>query len=116
MASLEMQGPYDLANAEIDERVTQISCGNYALGWVSGSTFYVSYVGRSDKDVNDRLKKWVGRYKKFKFSYASSPKDAFEKECRNYHEFGGSEKLDNEKHPERPNGTDWNCPVCNIVD
>ena len=116
MASLNMQGSYDLTNEEIDRRITKTSPGNYALGRVGNDTFYVHYVGRSDTDLNDRLKDWVGSYKRFKFSYATSPKAAFEKECTNYHDFGKSEKLDNEIHPQRPDGTNWKCPVCNILD
>jgi len=69
------------------------SPGNYSLGRVADGTFYVSYVGRSDSDLNDRLKDWVGEYKKFKFSYATSPKAAFEKKCQNYHDFGGAKSL-----------------------
>jgi hypothetical protein len=46
----------------------------------------------------------------------TSPKAAFEKECKNYHDFGGSEKLDNKQHPERPDGTNWECPVCDMYD
>jgi len=90
-----MKGPFNLTNDEIDNQVTKTSTGNYALGCVSDETFYVSYVGRSDTDLNDRLKDWVGEYKKFKFSYATSPKAAFEKESQNYHDFGKSDKLDN---------------------
>lgn len=119
MASLNMNGPHELTPQKIDGAVTQTSPGNYALGYVSDSTFYVLYVGRSDDDVNSRLKSWVGennKYKLFKFSYATSPKAAFEKECKNYHDFGGSEKLDNKQHPERPDGTNWECPVCDMYD
>ena len=111
MASLGMQGAYDLTIEEIDKRVTRKSCGNYALGKVSDNTFNVSYVGRSDKDVGGRLKKWVGKYKKFKFSYASSPKAAFEKECGNYHDF---DPPGNDVHPARPDDTNWKCPRCDI--
>lgn len=114
MASLDMKGPYELTKKEIDKQISRTSAGNYALGKVSNSTFYVSYVGRSDVDLNGRLKKWAGKYSKFKFSYATSSKAAFEKECRNYHDFGGSEKLDNEDHPQRPDGINWKCPFCNI--
>lgn len=119
MASLGMNGPYSLSTDEIDRVVTQKSPGNYALGYVSDSTFCPRYVGRSDEDVKARLKTWVGvnsRYKSFKFSYASSAKAAFEKECGNYHDFGGKDKLDNGQHPERPDGTGWKCPVCDIFD
>ena len=117
MASLGMDGPFDLASAKIDGVVSRKSPGNYALGYVQNGTFYVRYVGRSDTDVRNRLKQWVGKtstYKKFKFTYASSAKAAFEKECRSYHDFGGKDSLDNEVHPQRPDGTTWKCPVCSV--
>lgn len=111
MATLDMLGPYTLDNATIDKEVTKKSAGNYGLGYENDKgVFIVKYVGRSDEDLNARLKKWVGSYKMFKYSYASSPKAAFEKECKNFHDFGGTEKLDNEIHPDRPDGTDWECP------
>jgi hypothetical protein len=116
MASLGMEGPYDFTSSEIDRVVTRTSPGNYALGYKNDEgTFIVLYVGRSDIDVNEELKARLdSRYKHFKYSYATSPKAAFEKECRNYHDFGGSEKLDNKIHPSRPAKTDWKCPVCDI--
>lgn len=118
MASLGLEGPYTLDTATIDNTVTRTSAGNYALGYVNDKgKFIVHYVGRADEDLKARLKQWVGKkskYKSFKASYASSAKAAFEKECHNYHDFGGSDKLDNEYHPDRPNGTDWKCPVCTI--
>ena len=45
MASLGMKGPFDLTNDEIDNQVTRISPGNYALSRVADGTFYVSDVG-----------------------------------------------------------------------
>ncbi|MBA7669158.1 hypothetical protein ES703_77286 [subsurface metagenome] len=115
MPRLNMNGPYRLTVEKIDEVVTRESPGNYALGRVDKNSFIVSYVGRSDDDLNGRLKYWVGKkYKHFKFSYATSRKAAFEKECKNFHDFGELEKLDNEHHPDRPDGTDWQCPVCDV--
>ena len=38
-------------------------------------------------------------YTRFAYSYASSPEVAFEKECRNYDDFGGSVALDNTARP-----------------
>jgi hypothetical protein len=52
-----------------------------------------------------------GRYTHFQFSYAPSSRTAFEKECRNYHDFGCSYGLDNERHPAAPEGVEWHCPV-----
>jgi hypothetical protein len=114
MATLNMSGPYKLNNYQIDAAVREISPGNYALG-LDGEKFTVHYVGRSDDDLNKRLKQWVGKdakYKDFKASYASSPKAAFEKECQNYHDFGEKESLDNDIHPQRPANANWRCPVC----
>ena len=116
MATLNMNGPYELTRSKINEVVTRTSPGNYALGYVnSENTFIVQYVGRSDSDVASRLRQHVGeKYKRFKYSYATSPKAAFEKECINYHDFGGSQSLHNKIHPDRPAGSGWKCPRCRI--
>ncbi len=102
MAILDMTGPFALTGPVVDLVVRQGLPGNYALGYDSNGTYIVRYVGRS--------------YSYFMYSYASSPKSAFEKECKNYHDFGGSESLDNEQHPDRPDGTDWTCQFCNEFD
>jgi hypothetical protein len=48
-------------------------------------------------------------YTRFAFSYARSAEAAFEKECRNYHDFGGSNGLDNEAHPVSTPGRSGEC-------
>ncbi|UUE08592.1 hypothetical protein NMX13_12925 [Dickeya zeae] len=117
MASLGMgNSRYELTSEEIDRVVTRTNAGNYALGYInSDDEFNVLYVGRADSDVNGRLKAHVGenkRYTHFKFSYATSPKDAYEKECQNFHDFGGAKKLNNKYHPDLPsNSKAWKCPV-----
>jgi hypothetical protein len=125
MGSLNMNGPYDLNNESISINVSKAGGGNYALGIVDVNTdnFHVTYVGRSDSDVKDRLlqhlsesKDTVSKFElkntSFKYSYASSPKEAFEKECYNYHDFVRSKKLSNKAHPEKPEGLNWKCPIC----
>lgn len=115
MASLDMQGPYDLTNLKIDELIAILSIGNYALGVINQKTnkFVVKYVGRSETDLNARLKQHVGRHPKFKFSLAATPEDAFQKVCRNFHDFGGAKKLVNSIHPVPPADSGWKCPSCN---
>ena len=150
MRSLEMNGSYPLSDETIDETLTRTSPGNYALGYMDGTTFMVFYVGRSDSDVKQRLHDWVGApsryeryapsakaawgsrpwgyhpqgapaldrvgigvdssYTSFAYSYARSAEAAFEKECRNYHDFGGSDGLDNEAHPVSTPGDSGECP------
>lgn len=116
MASTGLNGPYPLTTDGIDGNVTRTSPGAYVLGRMGNDSFTVEYVGRSDTDVNARLKQWVGKgYPRFKFGYFDSPKAVFEKECNIYHDFGGpSEKLDNDKHPQRPEGSSWQCPKCDV--
>ena len=119
MANTGLKGPFSLIETTIDREVAKISAGAYALGYLNnGNTFIVLYVGRSDDNLNGRLKQWIGeeKYKQFKYDYFSSPKSAFEKECRLYHDFGGKEKLNNTIHPDRPKNTDWECPICTIFD
>jgi hypothetical protein len=151
LGSLRMGGSHALTDERIDELVTRSSPGNYALGYMDGTTFLVFFVGRADSDLNRRLHEWVGvpsryrsyapsakaacgsrhrgssplgapalgrvgiavdsSYTRFAFSYAASGEAAFEEECRNYHDLGGSDGLDNEGHPVPPPGSPWKCPV-----
>ena len=68
MGLLDMNGSYPLSHETIDQMVSRTSPGNYALGYMDGSTFMVFYVGRSDSDVKRRLREWVGapsRYERY---------------------------------------------------
>jgi len=61
LQALEMSGSYALSDEAIDEALTRMSPGNYALGFMDDGVFDVFYVGRSDSDVRRRLHEWVGR-------------------------------------------------------
>lgn len=104
MATLNMEGPFPLTVTSIDAHVPKGKIGNYGLGYTQGTdgSFIVKYIGRSDADLNARLKDHVGSYKEFKFSLAASAKEAYAKELRNYTDFGGNEALDNEIEPAKP--------------
>jgi hypothetical protein len=110
-----MKGPFMLAPQVIDEEVTEKTCGNFALGHVEGNKFIFFHVGRSDKDLNKRLKGLVGKTKQshFKYSYAPSAEVAFEKECDSYHD---SSSHEHKAHPERRAGSLWQCPRCNVYE
>jgi hypothetical protein len=116
MASTGLFGPYDLKDKEIDAHVSD-GIGAYALGHTSGTGgFMVDYVGRSDYDLNARLKQWIGKYNTFKYGHYNTMKAAFEKECSMFHDFGGTAKLDNKAHPARPTGTNFDCPNGSCTD
>jgi hypothetical protein len=55
-----MQRFYALRDGEVAGAVDQTSAGNYALGYLDGSSFTVFYVGRSDSDLGSSLRAWVG--------------------------------------------------------
>lgn len=122
MATLNMGISYNLTYDEIDRLVLENRIGNYAYGYLNDKgVFIVCYVGRSDSDLRERIKHGIGdmktdptcRYERFKFSYADSIQEAYEKECRNYHDFGGEEGyLRNERHPDKPVDYGGDCPVC----
>lgn len=123
MATLNMGRSYELTYDNINDNIEIGRIGNYAFGYLNDvGRFVVRYVGRSDTDLNDRIKHGIRdmeadltlRYERFKFSYADSALEAYEKECRNYHDFGGDEGLlKNEDHPAKPKGYRGVCPVCN---
>lgn len=116
MARTNLFGPHTLDKSIMDLIVRGKGPGAYALERRAGNSFTVNYVGRSDDDLNQRLKQWCGdRYKRFKYAFFETAKASFNKECQIWHDFGGTNrKLDNEKHPERSAGKDWQCPVCDI--
>lgn len=118
MASLDMLGPFALTDAEVNKIVPENVMGNYAFlqkKWLAGE-YIVRYVGRSDSDLKKEIKQQMRTDRAkgcthFKYSIAKSVKEAFEKECRNYHDFGGNTKLHNKNHPDKPDGTEYECPV-----
>ena len=69
----------------------------------NGSMFLISYVGRSDRDVNARLHDHVeGEHLSFKFERYASAKATFEKACGLHHDFSPP---GNKVHPACPAGT-----------
>ena len=113
MSTTTMSGPYSLNEATINEKVTRKWPGNYAL--INAWSHNIKYIGRSDTDVNGALMQHIGpAYSQFKFEYALSSQDAFEKECETFHGFPKSYKIDNRNHPEPPADSGWKCPKCAI--
>ena len=109
MVSSGLGGPFPLTDHGIIDNATKTSPGAYALGKTRYATYYIGRVGRSDDDVNRRLHDYIWDYEQFKYEYYPSPKAAFEKECRLYHDF---KPLGNKIHPDRPSETNWKCPTC----
>lgn len=102
---------YGYNTEEINSNVSPNKIGNYALGYEKEKGFIPKYVGRSDSDVQDELLNHLDdkkHHKKFMFSYASTKKEVYEQECKNFHDF--EKQLENENHPDSPNGMNLKCP------
>lgn len=115
MAKTGLFGSYKLDKDTIDSTVKGVGPGAYCLGYlIPNMSFIVEYVGRSDDDLNGRLKKHLGEgYLRFKYAFYPSAKAAYEKECHLWHDFGGEKgELDNKNHPDKGDHKDWKCPVC----
>ena len=70
-----------------------------------------AYVGRGDTDVDRRHGKSrrAARYDNTSLIYdTTSKRQAFLLECRLWHKH---RPCDNDRHPARPRGTRWRCPV-----
>lgn len=106
---------FQLDSEIIDKRVEEERIGTYILGVYKRGEPEVQYIGRSDTDLNARLKQhfWAEdeSYRWFVFRHLDTESQAFEEECFLYHDFGGSKKLDNDIHPRIPDGKSYSCPV-----
>lgn len=112
MSETGLLGPYPLSAQEIDTEINRKSSGVYVLDRSHDEgPFHISYVGRSDTDLNARLHEHSGKYRRFKYEYHDSPEDAFSKECRLYHEFNPPSTI---AHPARPLGSKWKCAHCKV--
>jgi hypothetical protein len=110
MAKTGLLGPYTLTFDGIASAVARTSPGVYALGHTAADgTFRVHHIGRSDVDVSEKLRRYIGSDTTFKYGYLPSSKAAFEKECELYHDF---RPPGNALHPDRPQGSSYECPRC----
>ena len=80
----------------------------------------VRYIGQTE-NLHDALHAWAERvnetrhYRYFSYDYERDAYQRFRRFCDLYHYHWDSQgNLDNEGHPQRPEGTDWACPHCDI--
>ena len=105
-----MEGPFKLTKEQLALEVTKTSPGTFILADEPGK---VEYVGRADEDLRIDLLNWIGEYDHFQFEYAKTALEAFEKECVLWHRHGGPlGKVEPTDHPDRPDGSGWQCPSC----
>ena len=110
MGSSGLVGPFRLSAEAIEVAVRRDSPGVFALGNIDQhGRFLLNRVGRSDSDLREALKNFVGSDTLFKFIYLYDPRVAFEKECELFHTFHPSSNF---IHPHCLPETGWTCPYC----
>jgi len=113
-----MEGPYLLNETNIDKYVSS-KPGAYLLTHTNGDKNTVIYVGRSDGDLNSRLKDHLPenetnncikgkKVDKFYFQHTDTAEAAYELECQWYHQYNPT---CNDMHPDKSSSS-WECPVC----
>ncbi len=68
------------------------------------------YVGRSDNDLKTRITHGKNKYQYYQYCQCDTPNDAYKKESNLWHEHRNY--LENENHPDKPEGSTENCPIC----
>ncbi len=105
-----LEGPIKLDHPTINRVITEPRPGVYILVSEHSATGEFEYVGRADQAVNERILEWMNSFGWVFWAYAASTEDAYLKECQLYHHVNPSA---NARHPESPEGSGLNCPVCN---
>lgn len=105
---IHLSGPYPLTEDGVAEAVTASAPGVFALGMMRNGAFYVGYVGRAELDLARELDRHELAYSHFKFNFADTAEDAFQKECELFHAFAPPANA----HPSRPRGSQAKCPIC----
>jgi hypothetical protein len=107
--SLAKSSSFPLTSSSVAETVTKTAPGVFIMGQSIDGSFHVKYVGWDERDVASALKFQVGLFNRYKFEYAETAEEAFEKACILYHMFLPAK---NKAHPERPTARDIECPMC----
>lgn len=112
MQRARLLGPFELDDEVIDREVEPRQPGVFLLGGSGVFTVENGRVGRSDTNLNNQLHVYVDSYRYFSFLCCSSPREAFEMECRLFHDVNPQ---DNVLHPLRQPGSAWKCPCCGLL-
>ena len=107
-------GPFLLTKYGIQREVPRQTAGAYALGNLRMHSDFegAALLGRADSDLARDLARHIGRYQTFLFVAADNAEEAFRRECEIYHRLNRPDL----KHPTRPHGSDWQCPICGRFD
>ena len=112
------RGPFKLEREIVAKMVGDQVAGNYRLSMCDeNEDFCVDYVGRSDKQLMERICDHISEgYKTFVWRPQNTAEEAYKQECAEFHNFGGDIGLlkndKDEGHPNSPEGLKLKCSIC----
>ena len=103
---------FELNKEGVNNVVSGKSVGCYTLGKLVKHKFVPEYVGRSDRNIHQRLLQHVSAEKHSHFSVELTDNlfEAYRLECRGWHSLGMTNKI----HPAAPNHLGYVCPYCQV--
>lgn len=105
-----MKGPYPLSTTTIREELDGGDTGVFALKKSRDGP--IRFVGKST-DLARRLREHADEYRYFAYETQPNTTQAYQREANLFHHHGGTEDLDNPRHPARPH-KQVTCPRCSI--
>jgi len=89
--------------------------GSYLLANERDGMLCTLYAGRSDTSLRRRLQEHLcaKKFNRFKIFQADNELESYYKECAIYHSLSDI-LLENERHPDHPDGCYCACPFCSI--
>lgn len=103
-----MRGPYLLRPLQVDISIPTHVGGVYCLARNSKD---VVFVGRTDRDLRDKIKSHWPEYQFFWYEPALSIREAFINHCYAFHKHVDND-LEAKEHPTPPGSLNLKCPVC----
>lgn len=93
-----------------EAQINTVPSGIIGIFQLSNDGEKISYVGRSDSDLQQAMREKLGKgYSHFQWVKVPWAKEAYEMHCRLYHFARGLGKIDNEEHPYPPAGEVRQC-------
>ncbi|MFO7650913.1 MAG: hypothetical protein R6X13_06190 [bacterium] len=104
-----MRGPYLLRPLHVDISVPNRVGGVYCL---SRNSRQVSFIGRVERDLRDKIKSHWPEYQFFWYEPALSAREAYVNHCYAFHKHCECGEVDKGEHPKPPERADVKCPIC----
>lgn len=106
-------GPISMDASTVREFVWSGMPGYYLLEDKIEGYRVPRYVGRSDSDLQQEMIQRIQMgHPEAEFFYSPSAEQAYYAECALYHAYINLGSLRNERHPDKPDGINVECPYC----